>query len=60
VQIIHGTKDHLFPFSQSERLKALFPKKIELAPIIGAHHNNLPDYPEYYQTLYDSLNKKLE
>jgi len=59
VQIIHGTKDRLFPFSQSERLKALFPEKIELAPIAGAHHNNLPDYPEYYQTLYDCLNKKL-
>ncbi|MCF6360995.1 MAG: alpha/beta hydrolase [Cyclobacteriaceae bacterium] len=58
VQIIHGTKDRLFPFSQSEKLQALFPKKIKLAPIEGAHHNNLPDYPAYYQTLYDSLNKK--
>ncbi len=58
VQIIHGTKDRLFPFNQSERLQALFPEKIELAPIEGAHHNNLPDYPAYYQTLYDSLNKQ--
>lgn len=56
VHIIHGTKDRLFPFNQSVKLQALFKDKITLTPIEGAHHNNLPDYPDYYQTLYDSLN----
>lgn len=58
VQIIHGTKDHLFPYKQSEMLKSLVPEKVSLVPIEGAHHNNLPDFPAYHQALYDSLNQK--
>lgn len=59
IKIIHGTKDHLLPYKQSEMLKALYPTKIILMPIEGAHHNNLTDYPEYHQILYDCLNDKI-
>lgn len=57
VQIIHGTKDLLFPYKQSEMLKSLVPEKVSLVPIEGAHHNNLPDFPAYHQALYDCLNQ---
>jgi hypothetical protein len=36
-------------------LKALFPEKITLHPVAGAHHNNLPDFPEFFELLYDIL-----
>ncbi|MBK5278136.1 MAG: alpha/beta fold hydrolase [Bacteroidia bacterium] len=55
VHIIHGTKDRLISFSQSERLKALFPDKITLHQIDGARHNNLPDYSEFFEILYTIL-----
>ena len=55
VHIIHGTSDRLIPFSQSEKLKALFPENISLHPIQGAGHNNLPDFPEFFEVLYDVL-----
>lgn len=55
VHIIHGKRDHLIPFHQSERLKALHPGKVHLHPVEKAHHNNLPDFPEFYELLYDIL-----
>ena len=55
IHIIHGTKDKLVSFEQSERLKALYPAKIKLHAIEGARHNNLPDYPEFFELLYDIL-----
>jgi alpha-beta hydrolase superfamily lysophospholipase len=55
VHIIHGTKDRLISFSQSEKLKSLYPEKITLHAIEGARHNNLPDYPEFFETLYQVL-----
>lgn len=55
VHIIHGTKDYLIPYKQSEMLKSRFPKTITLHPVHGAHHNNLPDYPEFFELLYDIL-----
>lgn len=60
IYIIHGTKDHLIPYEQSEMLKSLVPEKVTLVPIDGAHHNNLPEYPEYYQAIYNCLDKKNE
>jgi len=57
IDIIHGTHDHLIPYKQSEMLKALYPDKITLFPIKGAHHNNLQDFSKYYHTLFDSLNQ---
>jgi len=55
VHIIHGTKDRLISFSQSEKLKSLYPNKITLHAIEGARHNNLPDFPEFFETLYQVL-----
>ncbi len=55
VHIIHGTHDRLISFSQSEKLKALFPDKIILHPVEGARHNNLPDFPEFFEILYNVL-----
>jgi pimeloyl-ACP methyl ester carboxylesterase len=55
VHIIHGTKDRLISFSQSEKLKSLYPNKISLHAIEGARHNNLPDFPEFFETLYQVL-----
>jgi pimeloyl-ACP methyl ester carboxylesterase len=55
VHIIHGTKDRLISFTQSEKLKSLYPDKITLHAIEGARHNNLPDYPEFFETLYQVL-----
>ena len=55
VHIIHGTKDKLVSFEQSEKLKALFSNKIKLHAIEGARHNNLPDYQEFFEILYSIL-----
>lgn len=56
VFLIHGTKDRLIPFEHSERLQKINPALIQLLPIKDGRHNNLPDYPEYHQYLYDILN----
>ena len=55
VHIVHGTSDRLISFSQSEKLKALYPEKIVLHKVLGAKHNNLPDFPEFFEILYDIL-----
>lgn len=54
--ILHGTKDRLISFRQSEMLKEKAPERIELVAIEGGGHNNLPNYPEYHEELYDILN----
>ncbi len=56
VFIIHGKKDRLIPFRQSEQLRAIAPDQIELIPVQEAGHNNLPAFPVYHETLYDLLN----
>jgi alpha-beta hydrolase superfamily lysophospholipase len=55
VHIIHGTRDRLIPFRQSEALKKLHPDKVILHPIAGAHHNDLPEFSEFFELLYDIL-----
>lgn len=54
--ILHGTKDRLFPISYSQRLQAEAPDRVTLFPIEGAHHNNLPEFPDYHDLIYDILN----
>ena len=56
VFVIHGTRDHIFPYRYSERLRNLAPEKVILFPVEGAGHNNLPDYPEFHDLIYDLLN----
>jgi len=55
VHIIHGTRDRLIPFNQSEALQKLYPDKIILHPIEDGGHNNLPKFPEFFELLYDIL-----
>jgi alpha-beta hydrolase superfamily lysophospholipase len=57
--IVHGKKDRLIPFNQTLKLKRLTPSNIEVFPVADAHHNNLPEYPEYHEWLYDILNDDL-
>lgn len=56
VYIIHGTRDWIFPFSYSVKLRDLHADKVTLFPIKGAHHNNLPVFPAYHDLMYDMLN----
>ena len=56
IAILHGSRDRLIPYRQSEMLRALSPQHIRLFPIEGAGHNNLPDFPQYHDLLYDLLN----
>jgi len=53
--IIHGSKDWLLPISNSEKLRALNPKKITLLTIEGGGHNNLPSFNEYHNFIRDIL-----
>ncbi len=55
IHIIHGTNDRLISFSQSQKLKALYPDKITLHKIDGGKHNDLPEFPEFFEILYDIL-----
>jgi hypothetical protein len=57
VYILHGVKDRLIPYRQSEMLQLLAPNNVHLYPIAGAGHNNLPDFPEYHDLLYDILHE---
>jgi hypothetical protein len=41
-------------------LKNLVPDNITLHPIVGAGHNNLPEFPEYHDLLYDLLHEAFE
>lgn len=56
--IIHGTKDRLISFRQSQLLQQLLPRQIELIPIEGGGHNDLPSFAEYHEELYDILNEE--
>ncbi|MEK7255320.1 MAG: alpha/beta hydrolase [Bacteroidota bacterium] len=56
VFIVHGKKDRLIPFSQSEMLQQKAPGNVHLFPVAEARHNNLPDFAEYHEWLYDLLN----
>ena len=52
--VLHGTKDRLISFQQGKMLAEMAPHG-ELIPIEGGGHNNLPDFPEYHDYLYDIL-----
>ncbi len=59
IHIIHGRRDRIIPFKQSEMLKKLAPNLVELHPVDEASHNNLPEFPEYHDLLYDILNEEV-
>ncbi len=60
VYILHGSKDRLIPYKQSEMLRQLAPERIKLFPIVGAGHNNLPEFPAYHDLLYDILHEEVD
>lgn len=60
IHIIHGTKDRLISFAQSEKLKALYPDKVTLHSIESGRHNNLSLFPEFFEILYNILYVKPE
>lgn len=55
--ILHGAKDRLISYNQSLMLQKLAPARITHLPIEGGYHNNLPDFPEYHEYLYDILHE---
>ncbi len=59
VHILHGRRDRLIPFKQSEMLRNINPERITLHPLDHAGHNNLTDFPEYHDLLYDILHGEL-
>jgi fermentation-respiration switch protein FrsA (DUF1100 family) len=58
IHILHGRRDRLIPFKQGQMLHQLDPQRIKLYPIEHASHNNLPDFPEYHDLLYDILHSQ--
>lgn len=55
VAIVHGARDRLIPARQGRMLRDLAPDNISLCLIEGAGHNNLPEFAEYHEWLYDQL-----
>lgn len=55
IHIIHGNRDRLIPISHSKKLKKLRPASVRLHEIDKASHNNLPDFQEYHEIIYDLL-----
>lgn len=60
VHIVHGNRDRLIPIKHSHRLVAIDPKRILLKEIDGAGHNNLPDFPEFHEFIYQCLNESVQ
>jgi fermentation-respiration switch protein FrsA (DUF1100 family) len=54
--LIHGDKDRLIPYRFSQLLQKQAPHNSQLFTIKNGGHNNLPDFPEYHDLLYDILN----
>lgn len=54
--IIHGTADRLIPYKQGKMLYHLAEDRATLVTIEGGGHNNLPEFPQYHEYLYDILN----
>lgn len=57
--ILHGDKDRLIPYRQSPMLVKQAPDRTLLYTIAGGGHNDLPEFAEYHEFLYDILNDDL-
>lgn len=57
IYIIHGNKDRLISYAQGKRLHEISADRSTLITIEGGGHNNLPNFPEYHEHLYDILNE---
>jgi pimeloyl-ACP methyl ester carboxylesterase len=51
VFLIHGTDDHMIPYTESERLQRAAPQKVDLWLIDGAGHIGSLDHPAYGERL---------
>lgn len=60
VYIIHGNRDRLIPYKHSQMLQQVNPECVQLLTIEGGGHNNLPNFAEYHEYLYDILNGHYE
>ena len=58
IYIIHGNKDRLISYAQGKRLHEISADRSTLITIDGGGHNNLPNFPEYHEHLYDILNEQ--
>lgn len=59
IYIIHGTKDRLIPFRHS-LLLAKLNSNVHVTRVIGAGHNNLPNYTYYHNVIFEILNDTFE
>jgi fermentation-respiration switch protein FrsA (DUF1100 family) len=59
IYILHGDRDRLIPTRQGRMLADLRPDDITFYAIEGAGHNNLPEFPQYHDLLYELLNEAL-
>jgi len=57
VHILHGTKDFLISYKHGQRLQADSPSNTTLHTIQYGRHNNLPDFKEYHDILYELLTR---
>lgn len=55
IVLLHGTRDRLISFAQSEMLVRASGGRARLIPIEGAHHNNLPSFQAYHDHLHALL-----
>lgn len=55
IYILHGKRDLLIPYRQSEMLKEEKPD-LTLLSIAKGGHNNLPEFPKYHDYVYAILN----
>ena len=53
--LIHGTRDLLITYKNSELLYKERPEQSELVPIDKGRHNNLPSFKQYHEELYRIL-----
>jgi pimeloyl-ACP methyl ester carboxylesterase len=58
VFILHGDRDRLIPHQHSVMLQQEAPDIVTLYTIPGGGHNDLPDFAEYHEFLYDILNDR--
>lgn len=56
IYIMHGDKDRLLSYKQGQMLAELVPDRATLITIEDGYHNNLPEFPDYHEYLYDILN----
>jgi len=55
IHIIHGDKDQLISYKQGLKLWEENRDRAKLYTIKGGKHNDLPDFPEFHEFLYDIL-----